>query len=204
LSRSFEIPMKDQKINFEDIIDLSEDQVDLIVKAAPGRSMSEWITLEKGCVKIPLEKWQQKTVLAHKGMLVENKDEAKLLKDETVIFTKHAKSRVALRVEKVDRNRPPKPESLLLIIKLVIESEVVDDEAEWKGHTNLVYTLIHEGYGERFKISVTFEKVDDEHMKVITVSNEHIDELTEKIGNLPEIRKGLEELKKRLVLEAKE
>jgi hypothetical protein len=104
-----------------------------------------------------------------------------------------------MRLDKVDPARPPRTESILLIIRLVIESDIVDDTAEWKGHQNLVYTLIHNRYNEKFKISVSFEVIDNKQIKVITVSNEHIDELTEKIGNHPEIRRELEVLKEQLL-----
>lgn len=202
MTRSFRVSLRDQILIFEDIIDLSKEQQDHIVKAAQKRTMSEWRNLEEG-IKIPLEHWQREEVLAHKNMLVENKDEEKLLQEETIIFTRHAKARLAMRVDKVDPSRPPKPESLLLIIKLVIESDVVDEDAEWKGHANLVYTLIHNEYRERFRISISFEKIYDENIKVITVSNQHIDELTKKLGDKPEIRAELEALMQRLTQQQK-
>lgn len=195
----FTIPMKDQDIEFMDVIDLSVEQQELIINDSSYRTMEEWRNEETG-IKIPLENWQQDAVLAHKNLLVEAKEERALLKDRTIIFTKHSKDRVALRVEKVQVGRPPKLESLLLVIRLVIESNVVDKQAEWKGHKNLVYTLLHTGLGERFKISISFETIGTENIKVITVSNEHINELTAKLIEQDNIRESLEQLKKRLTL----
>lgn len=78
-------------------------------------------------------------------------------------------------------------------------SDIVDHQAAWKGFANLAYTLIHTGYGEKFKISVSFEMVDREHIKVITVTNEHISELTTSLMDTPEIRNKLRVFKRELL-----
>lgn len=194
----FEIQMKDQKVVFRDVINLFEDQRKIIVSSAPLRTMAEWRKCQTG-LKIPLNEPQRERILQHKNGLVSNKDEHTLLKDRTIVFSDHSRRRIAMRVEGVDSNRPPKLDSILLVIKLVMESDVVDDEAEWKGHQSLVYTLIHKAYGERFKVCVTFEMIRNEHMKVITISNEHIDQLVTSLSEFPVIQQALTEMKCRIV-----
>lgn len=104
-----------------------------------------------------------------------------------------------VRVDKLPKGTLPTFDSILLVIQLVIESDIVDHQAEWKGFTNLTYTLIHTGYGEKFKISVSFEMVDREHIKVITVTNEHISELTTSLMDTPEIRNKLRVFQRELL-----
>jgi len=121
-----------------------------------------------------------------------------LIKEDTIVFTPHARERIAVRVDKVSKDTPPSVESVLLVIQLVIDSDKVDDNAEWKGFTNLTYTLCHTEYDERFKVTVSFEMIDRERIRVITVSNDHILELTNSLMDNPEIMRKLQEFKKKL------
>ena|GEM_PF-2822757 len=121
-----------------------------------------------------------------------------MIKEDTIVFTPHARERIAVRVDKVSKDTPPSVESVLLVIQLVIDSDKVDDNAEWKGFTNLTYTLCHTEYDERFKVTVSFEMIDRERIRVITVSNDHILELTNSLMDNPEIMRKLQEFKKKL------
>lgn len=192
--------MKDQKVGFQDIIELSEEQQAIIVSSAPQKTMAEWRKNQIG-VKIPLNEHQQQLVLKYKNDLISGRDERTLLKDKTIIFSDHSQQRIAMRVEGVDPSRPPKVESILLVIELLMESDVVDNVAEWKGHKNLIYTLIHNKYDERFRVCVTFEKIGTKHMKVITVSNQHIDQLVASLGEIPSVQEALAKMMRRIVKE---
>ncbi|QQE74990.1 hypothetical protein KDJ56_03320 [Brevibacillus composti] len=194
----FEIPLLDQIISFQDIIELTDEQRAIILEVSKNKTFEQWIDIESG-VKIPLHPEQRETVLRLKNGLVAAKDKRELVKGDTIIFTRHARERIAVRVDKFSKEAPPTFESILLVVQLVIESDFVDDHAEWKGYPKLAYTLVHTGYGEKFKITVSFEMVDQEHIKVITVSNEHISELTASLMELPEISDKLREFKRSLL-----
>lgn len=126
---NFKIQLKDKSIYFQDIFDLLDEQKEIILKESFKKTFVEWNDLETG-LKNPLENWQQTIVLAQKNNLIENKDEKVLMKERTIIFSKHAKRRIAVRIENIDPDNIPKPESLLLIIKLVIESNEVSKKGE--------------------------------------------------------------------------
>lgn len=195
---SFTIEMKDRTLVFEDVIDLTEAQRRHIVSSAALRTPLEWRNQKSG-LKIQLQKHQRQRVLAYKNSLVGGHDERSVLREQIIIFTTHAKERIALRVDRVDPRRPPKLESLLFVIKLIIESDAVLEKAEWKGNRNLVYTLYHKGYGETYKVSMSFETIGKQHMKVITVSNESVDRLTAAIQDHPHLQAELAEMKRRLL-----
>lgn len=195
---SFEIPLRDQTIRFRDIIHLTDEQRATILEYSKEKSLHQWIESDTG-IKITLNNDQKDTVLLQKNALIASRDERALLKDKTIIISQHASARIAVRIDKFSQGSPPSLDSILLVVQLVIESDIVDDKAEWKGYENLAYTLFHTGYGERFKITVSFEMIDHEHVKVITVSNEHISELTTSLMDLPEIGDKLQELKRRLM-----
>lgn len=195
---SFKIPLCDQIIHFKDIVNLTDAQQSIILEASPSKTFEEWMMLDKG-LKIQLTIEQRDTVLKLKNGLVASKDSRELVKGDIIIFSRHARERIAVRVDKLPKGTPPTFDSILLVIQLVIESDIVDHQAEWKGFANLAYTLIHTGYGEKFKISVSFEMVDREHIKVITVTNEHISELTTSLMDTPEIRNKLRVFKRELL-----
>ncbi|KAA0547420.1 hypothetical protein FZW96_11195 [Bacillus sp. BGMRC 2118] len=193
------IKSKDRVITIDDIIDLNTEQLDKISSFASQFNAQEIIDLESG-VKISLQKWQREIVLAHKNSLLENQDERALLKEGTVTFTKHARARVAVRVDKMSSESiPPSLDSVLLVVRLVIDSEIVDEDAEWKGKSNLVYTLLHTYLKEEFKVSVSFERFGNETIKVITVCNDHIGKLTQKLSQDTKIRQQLEDFKARII-----
>ncbi|WP_149096119.1 hypothetical protein [Paenibacillus terrae] len=194
---SFEIPLRDQTIHFLDIVNLTDAQQTVILEASPSKTFEEWMMLDKG-LKIQLTIEQRETVLRLKNGLVASKDNRELVKGDIIIFSRYARERIAVRVDKLPKEAPPTFDSILLVIQLVIESDIVDHQAEWKGFTNLAYTLIHAGYGEKFKITVSFEMVDREHIKVITVTNEHISKLTTSLMDLPEIGDKLRAFKQEL------
>lgn len=153
--------------------------------------------MEKG-IKIPISDEQRTQVIAFKNGLVDGKDKRDLIKDDTIVFTQHARERIAVRVSKVSKDAPPSVESILLVVQLVIDSDVVEKEAEWKGFTNLTYTLYHSKYDELFKVTVSFDTINHEKIRVITVSNDHIHKLTTSLADNPEMAMKLEEFKKRL------
>ena len=194
----FEIPLLDQTIHFQDIIELTDAQRAIILEVSKDKSFEQWIALDTG-LKIRLTSEQREAIMRLKNDLVASKDKRELLKGNTIVFTRHARERIAVRVDKLPKEAPPTFDSILLVIQLVIESDVVDGQAEWKGYPNLAYTLMHTGYEEKFKITVSFEMIDHEHIKVITVSNEHISELATSLMELPEIGDKLKEFKRRLL-----
>lgn len=194
---NFEIPLADRNIIFQDIIELSTEQQKYILEVSGKRTQCEWLSLDKG-IKIPIDSKQQAEIITLKNGLVSGKDKLKLIKDNTIVFTQHARERIAVRVDRVSKDAPPSVESILLVIQLVIDSDVVGEEAEWKGYTNLAYTLYHTEYDERFKVTVSFEMLDQERIRVITVSNDHIHELTSSLMDKPEIKSKLQEFKKKL------
>lgn len=195
---SFEIKMKDdQVIKFRDIITLSDTQRVLITDVSFTKTFEEWVLTKTG-VKIPLEEKQMTKIINQKNLLISSKSERALLKNRTIIFSKHALSRIALRVDGLTMDDQPSLDSMLLIITLVIESNIVDKYAEWKGFENLAYTLIHSRLKEKFKITVSFEVIDNDLLRVITISNEHIQKLTVTLMESPEISQKLAELKKKL------
>lgn len=194
---SFQIHLADRSIQFEDIIELNSEQQNNIHELSLKRTQSEWIALEKG-IKIHMSHEQRTQVIAFKNGLIAGKNNRDLIKDDTIVFTQHAKERIAVRVSKMSKEAPPSAESILLVIQLVIDSDVVEKEAEWKGFTNLTYTLYHTEYDERFKVTVSFDTFNDEKIRVITVSNDHIHELTASIADNPEMAMKLDEFKRQL------
>jgi hypothetical protein len=194
----FDIKMKNKKITFEDIIDLTDEQQETIKEYAKNFNSKEILDSESG-VKIELENYQREIVLAQKNSLLGVKDETALLTKGTITFTKHAKARIAVRVCKFDTQQEPSLDSILLIIRLVIDSEVVDKSAEWKGRNNLVFTLIHSYLHEEFKVSVSFENRGSEILKVITVTNDHIDQLYTKLLDNHEMMEKLKGFKERVL-----
>lgn len=195
---NYEIKMRNKTIEFDDIIDLNSDQLNTITEYAINLTDKEILSSESG-VKITLEQYQQQIVLAHKNSLVQNKDEKALLGEGTITFTKHARSRISVRVCDLGSDEPPTLDSILLVARLVIDSKVVDEKAEWKGRTNLVFTLIHEYINEKFKVSISFENKNNENIKVITVSNEHVAQLYNKVCDNPDIMAQLEEFKRKII-----
>lgn len=194
---SFDIQLKDESFQFNDIIELNETQKQLIHNISSTKTYLEWQE-EKTGIKVPLLESQKKTIFEQKNAIVSNKDESAIEKDGTIVFSKHARERIAVRVDKLNAGAPPTRDSLLLIIVLVMQSELVDNNGEWKGFTNLSYTLIHRHLNEEFKITVSFEIINGNHLKVITISNDHIDKLSIKLIQNPEIIEKLNELRKRL------
>jgi hypothetical protein len=186
--------MKDKTVTYDDVIDLSVEQRELITTLAKSRTAKEWYQSESG-VKIPLEDSQKEIVIANKNTLIEAKDERRLIDEQIIVFTQHSRDRIALRVDKTDPTVAPSLDSIILIVKLIIESEELDDMAEWKGKKNLVYTLLHKEYDERFKISISFEKIGTDYIKVITVSNEHIKELSTRLSAIPKVRESLDKMR---------
>ncbi|MCD1258170.1 hypothetical protein B5M42_004865 [Paenibacillus athensensis] len=194
---SFKVYLADRVIEFQDIIELNAKQQNYIHQVSSNRTQSEWIALDKG-IKIPLDSSQQTEIISLKNSLVAGKDRRDLIRDDTIVFTQHARERIAVRVDKATESTPPSVDSVLLVIQLVIDSDRVDAHAEWKGFTNLTYTLYHTEYDERFKITVSFEMINRERIRVITVSNEHIVELTKSLRDNPEMMEKLQEFKKKL------
>lgn len=194
---AFEILLADRKIIFQDIIELSEEQQKYILEVSDSKTQDEWFSLDTG-IKIPIDPEQQAEIIEFKNGLVSDKDSRDLIKNDTIIFTRHARERIAVRVDKVSKVAPPSVNSILLVIQLVIDSDAVDEQAEWKGYTNLAYTLCHTEYDERFKVTVSFEILDQERIRVITVSNDHIHDLTSSLMDNPVIMSKLQEFKNRL------
>ncbi|THF80827.1 hypothetical protein [Cohnella fermenti] len=170
----FQIHLADCMIEFEDVIQLSVEQQNLIHDVSQTRTQSDWFALEKG-LKIPVDSAQQLEIITLKNGLVSGKDKRDLMKSDTIMFTRHSRERIAVRVNHVSKHGPPSIESLL------------------------TYTLYHSIYNERFKVAVSFEMMDQERIRVITVSNDHIQELTTSLMDEPEIKRKLEEFKKRLL-----
>lgn len=194
----FVIQTKNGNIVFLDVIALNEDQQIHLSSSCTQCTLQEWRVRETG-IKIALTFNQRNLILQYKNNLLCCKNEKAILGEGLIIFTVHSQERMAIRIDNRDKSKPPKPETVLLVVKLVSESQDVDEEAEWKGYHNLAYTLIHQVIRVTFKVTISFETIGNSHIKVITVSNDHIDDLMISLGELPNVKSELARLKKELL-----
>lgn len=176
---SFTIKLKgDTTIVFNDIIDLTDDQIALILSQAEKKTLDEWLDPDTKGVKIPLSPNQRTNVLSHKNKLVDGHTSQTLRSTRRIRFTQHFLDRVALRID--GGAVFPSQQSLTGMVDLVISSNDLEKNAEWRGYGGLSYSFTGEYNGKPCSVAVTFEG----HMMLITVTTKGPSPTTTRISNL--------------------
>ncbi|WP_372630119.1 hypothetical protein [Cohnella sp.] len=174
---TFEIQLKDRKIVLDDIIDLSAEQAERILKEAPKKTQSQWLSDEARGVKIPLSDQQISEVLQYRDQFVSGRSVEQLISENRVRFTDHFNRRASLRV---DGGRAfPKSETLFGLLGIAINSDDLVKNAEWKGYSRLGYSFEGVYQNEKCVVSVTFES----KMILITVTSQAQTPQTTQLGN---------------------
>jgi hypothetical protein len=176
---SFTIKLKgDTSIVFKDIIDLTEEQIALILSQAETKTAEEWIDPETKGIKIRLTPGQKADVLACKNSLVDGHTAQTLRDSNRIRFTDHGLKRIALRI---DGGAPfPRLKSLTGMVDLVINSTKLAKNAEWRGNGSLSYNFTGEYDGKACTVSIVFEGP----MLIITVTTDEPSPATARLDAL--------------------
>lgn len=156
------IQLRDTEIVFEDIVELTEEQLQLILSKAKYKTEKQWLNPDTKGVKIRLSPEQKTAVLDYKNQMVNGHTAETLLGHRLLRFTDHGLKRIAARI---DRDAFPSERALLGMANVVIQSQDVENDAEWRGYGSLSYNLNGEYDGKACTVSVVF----DGPMLVITV-----------------------------------
>ncbi|WP_378107341.1 hypothetical protein [Cohnella cellulosilytica] len=167
----------DEKILFDDIIDLTPKQIALILKESPKKTQKQWFSEDSKGIKIPLSDKQRTDVLNHRKKLVSGQTKEQLVANKRVRLTEHFIRRVALRID--GSKAFPSKESLYGMIEIAINSKKLAKNAEWKGYGGLSYNFKGAHRGEECTVSVTFEN----QMILITVFTKEPTPQTTQLGN---------------------
>lgn len=164
-----QIPLKDGEIPFEEsIIVLSQKQIDKILNEAKLKTKGEWHNKGTKGVKVPLTQDQIKKVIEVKNEIVEGQTLEELRNSDLIDVLPHAVERAIERLEGQESKgyqEPLRKETYDKILKALIESEVIEKNAEWKGTPYLRYNFVSKVEENDIVISISFE----ESMLVITV-----------------------------------
>lgn|GEM_PF-3099583 len=162
---SFTIQLKGgSTLVFDDIIDLTAEQIALILRQAVRKTEEQWLDPETKGVKVPLSVDQRAEVIAHRDRLVGGQTRQQLIDNRRVRFTQHFLDRVALRID--DGRAFPLESSLAGMVDIIMGSTDLAKNAEWRGYGGLSYNFNGVYNSEPCSVAVTF----DGQMILITVT----------------------------------
>lgn len=170
-----EIPLKGSTIVLRDVNQLTEDQLNKIRKVSNTKTPKEWFECDSDeVVKLEITDEQKLQVLKTKDYILSSKRPKDLYFKEIVRFTDHAKRRIAQRIEGKGPDSNVSPKMFREVIKMIRDSQVVLNEAEWKGDECLRYNLKGILEGKEYIITIAFE----DEVCIVTIidpKNEHIE-----------------------------
>jgi hypothetical protein len=164
-----------QPLEIDDIINFNTDQVNHITESVSQFTKQQLMAEKYGIeIKPELTEEQKAHILTEKERIVGTLS-SKTLKDRSIArFGKHSLQRIFERVGSDTES------TLISIIDKVKLTNTVQ-KGQFKGFPQLSYTLRILGDPDRYKISLSFEKVKsgDRIIKVVTVSNVQTSALSE-------------------------
>ncbi|HEY0827267.1 MAG TPA: hypothetical protein VGE40_04170 [Bacilli bacterium] len=158
LSKAIKIHLRNKSIIFDDIIELENDQILSITNVSSLETERQWFNAEPNeAVKILLTKTQKQKVLSEKQKITEGHTVHSLMSAKLIRLTDHAAKRIATRIDGRDPDSAPSVSSILGIIDIILNSEEVETEARWKGHSTLSYSFRGECSGKKCGVSLAFQ-----------------------------------------------
>ncbi len=163
------IPLRNGHVSLkEDIIVLSKSQIQEILDVSHTKTDKEWIEAKQG-VKITLSEEQMEDVLKVKNEIVEGLNAKDLIESDFIDMLPHAMKRAIERLEGLEAKAPyhlaMRRETYEKIAQALIDSDMLDRKAEWKGGEYLRYNFKSKVDDNDLTISISFEDT----MLVITV-----------------------------------
>lgn len=153
-SLAVKIKLRDKEIVFEDIINITEEQTQLILTEAKKKTEKQWLNPDTKGIKVRLSLEQKADVLKYKNQIVDSHTAETLIQDRRLRFTDHGLKRIATRI---DRDNFPSEKSLLGVADVIIHSQDVETDAEWRGYGRLSYNFNGEYEGKACKVTVVFD-----------------------------------------------
>jgi hypothetical protein len=89
-----------ETIEFEDIIDLTEEQILILLARGKTKSRRQWLHPDTKGVKLLLTPEQRAAVITHKTSLVEGQTAQMLIHNNIIRFSEHGLKRIAKRLDK--------------------------------------------------------------------------------------------------------
>ncbi|MBU7317777.1 hypothetical protein [Paenibacillus oleatilyticus] len=148
------IQLRDTEIVFDDIVELTDEQLQLIISTAKSKTEKQWLNPDTRGIKIRLSPEQKASVLGYKNQLVNGHTPQTLIDHQLLRFTDHGLKRIAARI---DRDAFPSERALLGIADIVIQSQKIENDAEWRGYGCLSYNLNGEYNGKTCTVSIVFD-----------------------------------------------
>lgn len=158
------IPLKNGSVELiQNIITLSEKQIDEIFKEAPSKDQNEWLSPKTKALRIKMTQDQIQKVIDWKNALVEylspdrsaedlqksgkigfsghafDRIDERLLEDTESVLAKEIKEKLGFAERKDVFVEASSPEMQLEILDVLIHSEKLDPYFEWKAYPHLTF-----------------------------------------------------------------
>ncbi|WP_217595183.1 hypothetical protein [Cohnella sp. GbtcB17] len=156
------VQLKDTLIEFDDVIQLETAQLQQIIERAETKTQAQWRKPSTKGVRILLTEKQKQAVLEYKNRMVNGHTGESLIEADLIRFSHHSKERIASRI---DKDIFPDPDTLIGLADLLIRSQELGENADWRGFEGLSYSFNGDYDGKACTMAIVF----DGPMVVVTV-----------------------------------